>query len=75
MIDYPVKQKMLDLNLLLERKGGRVERMGEGGLHGVIDLLGVADDLYRTTRVLRIFTMERRLIDFDEVLATLSSGT
>jgi HD superfamily phosphohydrolase len=75
MIDYPVKQKMLDLNLLLERRGGKVERLGEGGLHGMIDLLGVADDLYRTTRVLRIFTMERRSIAPDEVLALLSAGS
>lgn len=75
MLDYPVKAKMLDLNLLLERRDGTVERLGEGGLHGVIDLLGVADDLYGTTRVLRIFTMERRTIRPDEVLAALSGGT
>lgn len=75
MIDYPVKQKMLDLNLLLERRGGQVERLGEGGLHGVIDLLGVADDLYRTTRVLRIFTMERRSIAADKVLALLTENS
>jgi len=73
MIDFPVKQKMLDLNLLLERRGGKVERMREGGLHGVLDLLAVADDLYSTTRVLRIFTMERRTIEPEKVLSFLGT--
>ncbi|MSR22525.1 MAG: HD domain-containing protein, partial [Gemmatimonadetes bacterium] len=63
MIDYPTKVRMLDLDLLVLRRSGAVERLGEGGLRGLIDLPKLAAELYRTTRVLRIFTLEKREID------------
>jgi len=72
-IDYPTKQRMLGLDLLVERRGGRVERLGARGLAGVIDLPAVADSLYRTTRVLRIFTLERRTLDPEVALQLLLS--
>ena len=60
MLDYPSKKKMLDLDILVLRRGGSVERLGGRGLPGLIDLPGVAEELYRTSRVLRIFTFERQ---------------
>ena len=63
MLDYPSKKKMLDLDLLVLRSGGNVDRLGGEGLPGVIDLPGVAEELYRTSRVLRIFTLQRRTIE------------
>ena len=60
LVDFPVKRKMLDLDLLIRRPGGAVERLGEGGVPGLIDLPRLAEELYRTTRVLRVFTLERR---------------
>jgi len=71
MIDYPAKRRMLDLDLLVERRGGGVERLGRGGLPGVIDLPRLAEELYRTTRVLRVFTMERRSLDGSRFLQLL----
>jgi HD superfamily phosphohydrolase len=68
MIDFPVKRRMFELNLLVERRGGAVERLGTAGLRGVIDLPGMAEELYRTTRVLRVFTFERRALDPRRVL-------
>ena len=50
----------LQLNLLLERRNGDVARVGPEGLPGVIDLPRVAEELYRTARVLRVFTFLRR---------------
>jgi uncharacterized protein len=73
MIDFPAKGRMLELDLLIQRRGGQVERMRERGLSGVIDLPLVARELYRTARVLRVFTFERRALDagaFMEGLAT-----
>jgi HD superfamily phosphohydrolase len=67
-IDFPAKRAMFQLNLLLERSGGRVERVGPEGLPGVIDLPRVAEELYRTARVLRIFTFERRPLEWGGVL-------
>ncbi len=67
VVDYPAKRAMLDLDLLVERRGGGVERLGPSGLPGLIDLPRVARELYRTTRVLRVFTFERRSIPVEIV--------
>jgi uncharacterized protein len=68
MIDFPVKRAMFQLDLLVERTGGGVERLGEGGLPGLIDLPRLAEELYRSARVLRVFTFERRELSRDAVV-------
>jgi uncharacterized protein len=68
MIDFPVKRAMFQLDLLVERTGGGVERLGEGGLPGLIDLPRLAEELYRSARVLRVFTFERRALSRDAVV-------
>jgi HD superfamily phosphohydrolase len=67
-IDFPAKRKMLELDLLILRKGGAVERLGDAGVPGVIDLPRLAEELYRTTRVLRVFTFERRTLSSQQFL-------
>jgi uncharacterized protein len=71
LVDFPVKRKMLGLDLLVRRRGGGIERMGEAGVPGLIDLPGIAASLYRTTRVLRVFTLERRTLEPASFLARL----
>jgi len=68
VVDYPVKAAMFQLNLLLEKRSGEVVRVGPGGLPGVIDLPRIAEELYRTARVLRIFTFLRRTVTMDAFL-------
>jgi len=63
VVDYPAKEAMFQLNLLLERRNGEVIRVGKVGLPGVIDLPRVAEELYRTARVLRVFTFSPRSVD------------
>jgi HD superfamily phosphohydrolase len=63
VVDYPAKAAMFQLNILLERRNGEVARVGAVGLPGVIDLPRVTAELYRTARVLRIFTLEKRRVD------------
>jgi HD superfamily phosphohydrolase len=61
--DFPVKGAMFHLNLLVQRRGGEVLRLGPAGQEGLIDLPRVSDELYRTARVLRLFTLgERRTV-------------
>jgi uncharacterized protein len=55
-LDYPEKAAMFGLDLLVHRREGEVLRLGPAGRAGLIDLPRVADELYRTARVLRIFT-------------------
>ncbi|MEX0843260.1 MAG: HD domain-containing protein [Gemmatimonadota bacterium] len=72
MIDFPAKERMLELDLLVQRRGGQIERLDDRGLRGVIDLPLVARELYRTARVLRVFTWERRAVASDRVLECIS---
>jgi uncharacterized protein len=72
MVDYPEKPRMMGLDLLLVRRGGEVQRLTGGGRAGLIDLPRVADELYYTARVFRIFTTARRALRADDVLALLA---
>lgn len=77
VVDYPAKAGMFQLNILLERRNGEVARVGAGGLPGVIDLPRVTSELYRTARVLRIFSFRRRRMEpeaFLELINTWEEG-
>lgn len=63
-LDYPEKPAMFGLDLLVRRANGEVLRLGPAGRSGLIDLPRIADELYRSARVLRLFTLgERRDVD------------
>lgn len=63
-LDYPEKSKMFGLDLLVQRRSGEVIRLGPEGRAGLIGLPEIADELYRTARVLRLFTLNgRRVVD------------
>jgi uncharacterized protein len=57
-LDFPEKPGMFRLDLLVRRRTGEVLRLGPGGRAGLIGLPRVADELYRTARVLRLFALE-----------------
>ena len=59
-LDYPEKTGMFRLDLLVRRRTGEVLRLGARGRAGLIGLPAVADELYRTARVLRLFTLGGR---------------
>jgi hypothetical protein len=52
-----------------------VLRLGPAGRTGLIDLPRVADELYRTARVLRLFTLGGRRQVGAEALAELATAT
>ena len=86
-LDYPEKTAMFGLDLLVVRRNGRVTRIGPGGQAGLIGLPRIADELYRSARVMRLFTHgERRSVpaadlaalaalDTEDILRRLDSGT
>jgi uncharacterized protein len=87
-LDYPEKPGMFRLDLLVRRRTGEVLRVGPGGQAGLIGLPRVADELYRTARVLRVFALgvpARRLqagavsrlvaLDDDEIRRRLDGGS
>jgi hypothetical protein len=71
-LDYPEKPAMFGLDLLLERRSGEVLRLGPGGRAGLIGLPRIADELYRSARVLRLFALGGRPAVGADVLAGLA---
>lgn len=63
-LDYPAKSGLLELDLLMERQDGTLQRLTSAGRAGLIDLPRLGRDLYHTARVLRVFTWPR--IDLPE---------
>jgi hypothetical protein len=72
VIDFPAKPQMFQLDLLVERRGGLVQRLDMEGLEGLLDLPRVAQELYSTARVLRVFTFERREVAPEAVLERIT---
>jgi HD superfamily phosphohydrolase len=68
VIDFPSKAAMFQVDVLIERRDGSVRRLGMEGAEGILDLPKVARQLYTTTRVLRVFTFERRELAVEQVL-------
>jgi len=56
-LDYPSKPGMMDLNLLLVRGDGSVQRLTEQGARGLIDLPRLGTALNHSARVLRVFAL------------------
>ena len=74
ILDFPIKKEMFQLDVLVERPGRPVRRLGREGIPGLIDLPKLAEELYRTARVLRLFTFERRPLEPEWVLERLAAG-
>lgn len=60
LIDYPERTSMLQVDLPLRTRDGRTERLTDVGRAGELGLPRVANELYRSARRLRIFTVEPR---------------
>ncbi|MEO5509017.1 MAG: HD domain-containing protein [Longimicrobiales bacterium] len=72
-LDFPEKSAMFALNILLQTTAGDVVRLGPEGRTGLINLPAVAGELYRSARVLRLFTRGGRREVAPAVLARLAS--
>ncbi len=72
VIDFPVKLAMFQLDVLVERLDGRIQRLDMEGAEGILDLTKVAQELYTSARVLRVFTFERRSLSADQVLERIT---
>jgi len=64
---------MFALDLLVRRRSGEILRLGPTGRSGLIGLPRVSDELYRTARVLRLFTWPERRQVAAEALERLAS--
>ena len=71
LLDYPAKTQMLGLDLPVLRRGGGVARVTAAGWEGAINLPTLAEQLYRSARWLRVFTVQRVGIPRDQLLDAL----
>ncbi len=74
LIDFPAKTQMLDLDLAVVRRGGRVEHLTAAGRTGAINLLAMSSQLYRSARWLRVFTARPVSLDRDRLFALLTGS-
>jgi HD superfamily phosphohydrolase len=72
LVDFPAKTEMLGLDILVVRRNGDIQRLTAAGWREAINLPRLADELYRSTRWLRVYTRERTTLDSRDVLNALS---
>lgn len=71
VLDFPARRSLFELDLLVRRRSGAVQRLGGQGLPGMLDLPRVGEALSHTAKVLRVFTFQRRTVDPETVLAEI----
>jgi HD superfamily phosphohydrolase len=74
LLDYPTKTQMLGLDMLVQRRNGRVERLTTAGWEGAINLPKLSEELYRSARWLRVYTAKRMHLDSASVLRLASAS-
>ena len=68
LLDYPTKTEMLGLNLPVQGRDGRVQRLTSAGWEGAINLPRLSEQLYHSARWLRVFVARRTSISREKVL-------
>lgn len=75
-VDYPSYPGMLQLDILLVRRSGAVQRLTEEGEEGLIDLPRLSRSLHHAARVFRVFVLGERLeADPGPFLELLDAGS
>lgn len=73
LLDYPEKPRMLGLDLPVRMKGGEVRRLGARGLPAAINLPLLSQELYESTRVMRVFAVEGVRVARERVMELLEA--
>jgi hypothetical protein len=68
LLDFPVRTRMLSVDLPLRTRDGRVERLTDAGRAGHLGLPAVAEHLYRSARRLRVFVSRPAVVDVAALL-------
>lgn len=74
LLDYPEKTQMLGLDIPVQRRDGRTERLTANGLGGAINLPRLSQELYRSARWLRILTARAVAVDRGSLLRAIASS-
>lgn len=69
LLDFPTKTQMLGLDIPVLRRDGRVEQLTAAGWEGAINLPRLSDELYQSSRRLRVFTANRAPVSAEAIVA------
>ncbi|MEO8881412.1 MAG: hypothetical protein ABI446_13545, partial [Gemmatimonadaceae bacterium] len=72
LLDYPEKPRMLGLDLPVSMRGGEVRRLGASGWPAAINLPLLSQELYESTRVMRVFAVEGVRVQKERVMELLA---
>lgn len=72
LLDFPAKTQMLGLDLPMMRRDGSLVQLTDHGWQGAINLPRLSDELYRSARRLRVFTVDRAPVPEGALLALVS---
>ena len=73
LVDYPEKPRMLGLDLPVRMRGGEVRRLGASGWPAAINLPLLSQELYESTRVMRVFATEGTRVPRELVVGLLEA--
>ena len=73
LLDFPAKTQMLELDIPVLRRDGGVQRLTGEGWDGAINLTRLSDELYRSSRWLRVFSASSVNVPREAFAAVLSS--
>jgi hypothetical protein len=59
LLDFPAKTQMLGLDILVKGRDGGVRRLTSAGWPAAMNLPRLSEELYRSARWLRVFTVRR----------------
>ncbi len=74
LLDYPEKTQMLGLDIPVARRDGSIERLTSKGIVGVINLPKLSQELYYSSRWLRVFTAHQLPADRDKILTVIAAA-
>ncbi len=73
LLDYPEKPRMLGLDLPVRMRGGDVKRLGAKGWPAAINLPLLSQELYESTRVMRVFATDGTKVPRARVMELLAA--
>jgi HD superfamily phosphohydrolase len=72
LLDYPEKTPMLGLDIPVLRRDATVELLTDRGISGAINLPRLSEELYRSARWLRVFTVRRTDASAQEIMRIIA---
>ncbi len=75
LLDFPTKTQMLGLDIPVLHRDGRVDQLTAAGWEGAINLPRLSDELYQSSRRLRVFTAGRAPVPEAQIVSLVKRSS